>query len=129
MLRSQPKSGFKKAQLVVPSEEVDLNGEIYQTLKTVERSWRHVDHYSNPGPIQYYDFGNNDMNETLKTIYKDRTSITQDITGLCRAISNDVMFAEHSHLLLACLSSLESAKKVLNSLDERNRLGTCSAGH
>ena len=51
MLRSQPKSGYKRADLVVPSEEVDLNGECYQRMKAIERSWRYVDHYSNPGPI------------------------------------------------------------------------------
>jgi 6-phosphofructokinase len=51
MVRSQPKSGFKRTDLVVASEEVDLNGEIYQRMKAVERGWRWVDHYSNPGPI------------------------------------------------------------------------------
>jgi hypothetical protein len=29
MVRSQPKSGYKRSDLVVPSEEVDLNGEAY----------------------------------------------------------------------------------------------------
>jgi hypothetical protein len=51
MVRSQPKSGYHRADLVVPSEEVDLNGEPYQRMKAVERSWRYIDHYSNPGPI------------------------------------------------------------------------------
>lgn len=51
MVRSQPKSGFSRAELVVPSEEVDLNGEAYQRMKAVERGWRFIDHYSNPGPI------------------------------------------------------------------------------
>ena len=51
MLRSQPKSGYKRSDLVVPSEEVDLNGETYQRMKGIERSWRYIDHYSNPGPI------------------------------------------------------------------------------
>jgi len=50
-MRSQPKSGFARADLVCQSEEVDLNGEIYQRMKAVERGWRYVDCYSNPGPI------------------------------------------------------------------------------
>jgi pyrophosphate--fructose-6-phosphate 1-phosphotransferase len=37
LLRSQPKSGFKRSDLVVPSEEVDLLGETYQRMKAVER--------------------------------------------------------------------------------------------
>jgi len=55
LVRSQPKSGFSRTDLVVASEEVDLNGEIYQRMKAVERGWRYTDHYSNPGPIQFFD--------------------------------------------------------------------------
>lgn len=51
LMRSQPKSGFARKDLVCQSEEVDLNGEIYQRMKAVERGWRYVDCYSNPGPI------------------------------------------------------------------------------
>ena len=65
LVRSQPKSGFKRSDLVVASEEVDLNGEIFQRMKAVERSWRYIDHYSNPGPIQFYDKGNDQIDLTL----------------------------------------------------------------
>lgn len=51
ILRSQPKSGYRRADLVIPSDEVDLQGETYQRMKAIERGWRLVDHYSNPGPI------------------------------------------------------------------------------
>jgi len=50
----------------VPSEEVDLNGEAYQRMKALERSWRYKDHYSNPGPIQFFDHGSEDIALTLK---------------------------------------------------------------
>jgi hypothetical protein len=40
LVRSQPKSGFNRSDLVVDSEEVDLQGEIFQRMKAVERDWR-----------------------------------------------------------------------------------------
>lgn len=76
MVRSQPKSGFSRTELVVPSEEVDLNGETYQRMKAVEREWRFIDHYSNPGPIQYFDFGNDKTDFTLESQFEYRTKIS-----------------------------------------------------
>lgn len=83
MVRSQPKSGFKRSDLVVTSEEVDLNGEPYQKMKALERSWRLVDHYSNPGPIQFNDFGHDDVNMKLKSMYGFKTKISDKIKALC----------------------------------------------
>jgi 6-phosphofructokinase len=51
LLRSTPKAGYKRNELVVPSQEVQLNDLPYQVLKANERAWRFVDHYCNPGPI------------------------------------------------------------------------------
>jgi hypothetical protein len=51
LVRSQPKSGFNRSDLVVESQEVNINDEMYQRMKAVERGWRQIDHYSNPGPI------------------------------------------------------------------------------
>lgn len=65
MVRSQPKSGYRRTDLVVPSEEVDLNSESYQRMKAIERSWRWIDHYSNPGPIQFFDAGKDELDFTL----------------------------------------------------------------
>lgn len=51
LLRSQPKAGYQRHELVVPSQEVGLADTPYQVLKANERDWRFVDHYCNPGPI------------------------------------------------------------------------------
>lgn len=51
LLRSQPKTGYRRHELVVPSQEIALNDLPYQVLKANERAWRFVDHYCNPGPI------------------------------------------------------------------------------
>jgi hypothetical protein len=123
LVRSQPKSGYSRATLVVPSEEVDLNGEAYQSMKAVERSWRYIDHYSNPGPIQFEDQGKDDIATTLKCMDVQKTKVTDQISYLCNSIQNDCMYVEHPHLLIAALSSLESAKSVINSLTESISLG------
>lgn len=56
--------------MVVASDEVDLNGETYQRMKALERGWRLIDHYSNPGPIQFFDDGvKDDIVVTLRCMY------------------------------------------------------------
>jgi len=55
MMDSHPKSGYKRTDLVVPSQEVNMNDTPYQKFKAAELRWRYIDHYSNPGPIQYKD--------------------------------------------------------------------------
>lgn len=116
LVRSQPKSGFNRTDLVVASEEVDLNGEIYQRMKAVERGWRFIDHYSNPGPIQFFDHGKDSRDLTIDTTFEHKTKISEQIRALCHSIQNDCLFVEHEHLLIAALSSLQSAKSVINSM-------------
>lgn len=75
-LRSQPKAGYKRNQLVVSSQEVNLTDLPYQILKANELSWRFVDHYCNPGPIQYEDFGKTSISDTITCLYQVDTDVT-----------------------------------------------------
>ena len=117
MLRSQPKTGFKRQDLVVASDEVDLTGEAYQSLKAVERTWKLIDHYSNPGPIQFAPELElkNKINMTIRTLHESKNDITEQIIQLCQGIQNDSMYAKNHHFLIAALSSLKASKQVLNS--------------
>mmetsp|Transcript_38639 Transcript_38639/g.36999 ORF Transcript_38639/g.36999 Transcript_38639/m.36999 type:complete len:97 (+) Transcript_38639:3389-3679(+) len=92
-------------------------------MKTVERSWRYIDHYSNPGPIQFQGYGSDDIAITLKYMLNRRTKISEQIKAICSSIQNDCLFVEHQHLLIAALSSLESAKSVINSMTGSINLG------
>lgn len=92
-------------------------------MKAVERGWRYTDHYSNPGPIQLYDFGAQTRDFTLDSEYEYKTQITNQIKALCHSIQNDCLFVEHQHLLIAALSSLQSAKSVINSMTKNASLG------
>lgn len=118
LLSSQPKSGYQRHELVVPSQEVSLSDRPYQLLKAEERAWRHVDHYCNPGPIQYIDEGAESLSTTIEALYGMETDIADQIKGLCAAVRDDTMFAEHPHLLVAALSALKAAKGVLSSMTE-----------
>ena len=77
-----------------------------------------VDHYCNPGPIQYMDMGANSVTDTVNSLFLVETDIADQIKGLCNAIRNETMFTECTHLLVAALSSLKSAKGVLGSINE-----------
>lgn len=50
-LRSQPKAGYQRNELVVPSQEIGMTDMPYQCFKANERDWKFVDHYCNPGPV------------------------------------------------------------------------------
>ena len=93
-------------------------------MKAVERGWRYVDHYSNPGPIQFFDEGKDQRDLTIDTIYSHKTQISDQIRALCHSIQNDCLFVEHQHLLIAALSSLQSAKSVINSMTQHDKIGT-----
>ena len=49
-------------------------------------------------------------------MFDSTDDLTEEIRGLCHSIQNDTLFTEHGHLLHAALSSLKSAKLVINSL-------------
>jgi len=115
----QSQASYKAVDLVVPSEEVALNGRPYQTLKSHMHKWKFEDHYTNPGPNQFYlkeltpDMV---MNETIRLRFNRSNDLMEEIRGLCHSIQNDALYSEHQHLLFAALSSLKSAKNVINSM-------------
>lgn len=49
-----PREEFKKTDLVVSSDNVDLSARTFQLQKSQSKNWRVNDRYTNPGPIQFY---------------------------------------------------------------------------
>lgn len=82
------------------------------------RTWKWVDSYVNPGPIQFShnEVQDHEVAQTLHLMFDNTDDLTEEIRGLCHSIQNDTLFTEHGHLLFAALSSLKSAKLVINSL-------------
>lgn len=118
MMQSQPKSGYRRKELVVPSQELQLTDLPYQAFKAHERDWKYDDAYCNPGPIQYSDFGHDSVSDTVQQLYNVETDVSDQIKGLCNAIHNQTMFSDHEHLLYAALSALKAAKGVLDSANQ-----------
>ena len=88
-------------------------------MKANERAWRFVDHYSNPGPIQYNDKGATSITDTVDQVFSSETEVSEQIRGLCNQIYNDTMFTEHPHLLVAALNALKAAKGVITSMNQK----------
>lgn len=118
IVRSHPKQGFKRTDLVVRSEDLLLTSVQFQNLKSKLRTWKWVDSYVNPGPIQFdhHEGEDREVAETLHLMFDSTDNLTEEIRGLCHSIQNDTLFTEHGHLLHAALSSLKSAKLVINSM-------------
>jgi regulator of sigma D len=51
-------------------------------------------------------------------MFEQTDAITEEISGLCSSIQSDCLFSEKRHLLTAALSSLKSAKEVINALSK-----------
>lgn len=88
LLRSHPKLGFKKTDLVVRSEDLSLESTQFQTLRNKLRTWKWEDHYVNPGPIQFYhdDQEDREIAQTLHLMFDRTDDLTEEIRGLCHSI-------------------------------------------
>lgn len=88
LLRSHPKEGFKRTDLVVRSEDLNLTSAQFQTLKDNLRTWKVKDCYVNPGPIQFYhdEAEDNDVAQTFHLMYDRTDELTEEIRGLCHSI-------------------------------------------
>lgn len=121
LVNSKPRNEYPRNYLNVSSDPVDLNAKTFQQQKVQSKNWRLNDRYTNPGPIQFYldeADENNKIPMTLTHMFHDSDEMTEQIRGLCQSLKGDCIFTEHQHLLYAALSSLKSAKLVLNSHSE-----------
>lgn len=121
LVDDKPRSEYPSSHLSVSSDLVDLTAKTFQMQKTQSKSWRVRDRYTNPGPIQFYldeADENNKIPITLTQMFQNSDEMTEQIRGLCQSLKGDCIFTEHAHLLYAALSSLKSAKLVLNSHSE-----------
>lgn len=95
MMDAHPKVGYQREDLVVPSQEVLLTDVPYQKFKAAERLWKYIDHYCNPGPIQFMDYGHDFVTDTIEAMYQNETDVADLIKGFCNTIHNSTMFTEH----------------------------------
>jgi hypothetical protein len=108
---------------VVPSSDVDIKGEAFQKVKVQQDEWRTVDHYTNPGPIQFFDEGQFDTNKTLESSISNYNDLLKKVRALCASVQRDCTFIDYEHLLVAAVSSLESARNVISSVQNAKYIG------
>ena len=65
------KSQYGENKIVIASGNVNLNGKAFNELKLRRKQWVYEDHYCNPGPIQFFNFGKFFTNITLQVEHEN----------------------------------------------------------
>lgn len=113
------KSQYGDNKCIIPSSNVDLEGKPFLGLKTRRRQWIFEDHYSNPGPIQFYDFGRNSTNMTLILNHENYNNLLENIEESCERIKSACRFGAHEDLLKAAVYGLDSITKILGIMESK----------
>jgi 6-phosphofructokinase 1 len=113
------KSQYGENKCVIHSSDVDLNGKPFNFLKQKRKQWVYEDHYCNPGPIQFFDFGRDFTNETLKLKYENYNNLLKDVEIYCERIKTACRFGAEESLLKAAAYGLESINKILGILESK----------
>jgi len=113
------KSQYGENKPVIASSNVDLNGKAFLNLKSQRKKWIFEDHYCNPGPIQFYNFGKNFTNVTLQLNHENYNDYLQDIEEYCEKIKAACRFGAHEDILKAAVCGLQSTDKILEIMKNK----------
>jgi len=116
------KSQYGENRCVIQSSVVNLNDKPFRELKARRRNWVFGDHYCNPGPIQFYDFGRNFINRTLLLEHENYNFYLKKIEEYCNKIKSSCRFGAHEDLLKAAVYGLESINKIIGIMDSDDKL-------
>jgi diphosphate--fructose-6-phosphate 1-phosphotransferase len=107
------KSQYGENKPVIASHGVNLHGKPFLTLQNKRKTWVQKDHYCNPGPIQFHNFGKYAINTTLQLEHKNYNSLLEKIETYCSKIKSVCRFGTHEDLLQAAVHGLDSLTKIL----------------
>lgn len=110
------KSQYGDNKTIIPSGNVNLNGKAFLELKSRRKEWVFEDHYCNPGPIQFFDFGKYFTNITLQLEHRSYSQSLDQIEEYCETIKSSCRFGAHEDILKAAVYGLESITKILGIL-------------
>lgn len=113
------KSQYGENRCVIPSYTVDLNGTPFNHLKNLRKLWVHEDHYCNPGPIQFYNFGKYFTNMTLQLEHENYNLLQDKIEAYCETIRSSCRFGAHEDILKAAVYGLESIINILGIMKNK----------
>ncbi len=104
---------------MVPSADVDLNSKSFQQLVKERKKWVFKDHFCNPGPIQFSDFGKFSLNMTLRLEHENYSLLFKDIEDLCEKLKSKCRFGSHEDTLKGAYSGLKSLNEILELMEDK----------
>lgn len=106
-------SVYGNDQIYINSNEVDLDGEVYQIAKVNSKAWEMYDRFINPGPIQLFGDGKDIVNQTVHHGNRNYSNQVSVIKDLCNLIQRKCTFADDSGILRAAMASLKGVQDTL----------------
>ena len=114
MMRKKNKSSvYGLDKVMVPSEEVDLEGGVYQKVKVSSKRWELNDRYMNPGPMQLFGENSYRINDTVFYGNYKYSTLVSLIKDLCNLVQRRCMFADDTGILTAAIASLKGIKDTI----------------
>lgn len=113
MKKKNKSSVYGKDQVMIRSEEVDLEGGAYQKVKVSSKRWEINDRYMNPGPMQLFGENSHRVNDTVfhgNLKYSAQVSMIKD---LCNLIQRRCTFADDTGILTAAIASMKGIKDTI----------------
>ena len=113
------KSQYGENKPIIASHGVNLHGKPFMELKAIRKQWVYEDHYCNPGPIQFFNFGKYFTNKTLQLNHKNYNQYLDQIEAHCEKIKTLCRFGAHEDLLQTAVYGLESLTKILGIMQNK----------
>jgi 6-phosphofructokinase 1 len=114
MMKTKVRSTYGLNFPVVHSAEVNLSAPAYQNLAVASHQDEMVDHYTNPGPIQFAGRLSSILNLTLQSNYKSYLQQLENISSICSRIQSICRFGVSEDLLKTAVIGLSSVEGILN---------------
>jgi 6-phosphofructokinase 1 len=112
-------SQYGENKCIIKSHNVDLNGKPFMELKYLRKKWVYEDHYCNPGPIQFFNFGKYFTNKTLQLEHENYNQLLEEIESYCEKIKSACRFGAHEDILKSAVYGLESINKILGIMKNK----------
>jgi 6-phosphofructokinase 1 len=114
------KSQYGENKPIISSHGVNLHGKPFIELKARRKQWVFKDHYCNPGPIQFFDFGKYYTNMTLGLEHENYNQYLDQIEAYSGKIQTACRFGAHEDLLRTAVYGLESLTKILELMKNKS---------
>eukprot|EP01015_Nassula_variabilis_P010208 TRINITY_DN1814_c0_g1_i8.p1 TRINITY_DN1814_c0_g1~~TRINITY_DN1814_c0_g1_i8.p1 ORF type:complete len:573 (+),score=117.46 TRINITY_DN1814_c0_g1_i8:66-1784(+) len=116
-VKSKSSYGINKA--IITSSEVDLRKGPFLRLKDQREGWRLIDHYTNPGPIQFTGPMRDQKTLSLRYLQQNYLTALKKVEQLLESVRRQCRFGTQEPLLEAAISNLTSLNNILSLFQDR----------